>query len=241
LKYKVKRAAEAEMSEETSINGTDTSVGSLDQGATMGAAEAAAIMRDQTERTEQAFRISHRGSFVTWGLIILLGYGVTWLYIRNQQPIRGPQPAAFAVVSLLALGSALASGAEARRDAGVGGVSARRRRIHLLSLLVGLGAMYGLEGALYRAGAGRPVLLVFEATAPIVVAALFFLTSGALWLDWPLVAFGLWLAVAAVGGALAGPAGVWGVDALAVGLAYLFMAALEPLLRRTSGLRLRQS
>ena len=38
-------------------------------------------------------------------------------------------------------------------------------------------------------------------------------------------------AVAAAGG-FAGPAGVWGVNALAAGLAYLLMAAIEPRLRR---------
>jgi hypothetical protein len=37
--------------------------------------------------------------------------------------------------------------------------------------------------------------------------------------------------VAAVGG-FAGPVGVWAVDALAAGLAYLLMAAIDPWLRR---------
>jgi hypothetical protein len=34
---------------------------------------------------------------------------------------------------------------------------------------------------------------------------------------------------------------VWGVDALTAGLGFLFMAALEPRLRRIAGLRLHQS
>lgn len=234
------------MSDETSINGgrdpdVDTPAGALDQGPVMGAAEAAAIMREQDQRARQALRVSHRGSFVVWGAVTLLGYGVIWLGVHNTHPAQGPNPVGFAVVSVLALGSALAGGAEARSDAGIGGVSARRRRIHLLALVVGLVAMYTFEGALYRAGAGRPVLFVFEATAPILVAGLFYLTTSALWLDWPLAGFGLWLAVTAVAGAFAGPHGVWGVDALTAGLGFLFMAALEPRLRRTAGLRLRHS
>ena len=36
----------------------------------------------------------------------------------------------------------------------------------------------------------------------------------------------------AAAGGFAGPAGVWGVNALAAGLAYLLMAAIEPRLRR---------
>jgi hypothetical protein len=67
------------------------------------------------------------------------------------------------------------------------------------------------------------------------------LTSSALWLNWPLAGFGLWLTVTAVGAAFAGPHGVWGVDALTAGLGFLFMAALEPRLRRTAGLHLRHS
>jgi hypothetical protein len=234
------------MSDETSINSgmdpdLDAPADAPDQGAVMGAAEAAAIMREQDQRARQAFRVSHRGSFVGWGAITLLGYGLTWLAVHNSHPVQGPNPIGFAVVSVLALGSALAGRAESRSDAGVGGVSAQRRRIHLLALVVGLVAMYAFEGALSRAGAGRPVLFVFEATAPILVAGLFLLTTSALWLDWPLAGFGLWLAVAAVAGAFAGPHGVWGVDALTAGLGYLFMAALEPRLRRTAGLHLRRA
>src|SRR6202161_2207983 len=150
------------MSDETSING-GADLGTPE--AALGPEEGAAIMREQEERAEQAFRISHRGSFVVWGAVTLLGYGWTWLAVHSAHPAEGPNPAGVAVVSVLALGSGLAAGAGARADVGVGGVSARRRRIHLLALVVGLVAMYTLEGALYRAGAGRPVLFVFEATA----------------------------------------------------------------------------
>src|ERR1700761_2967541 len=234
------------MSDETSINGgmdpdADTPMGALDQDAAMGAAEAAAIMREQDQRARQAFRVSHRGSFAGWGAIILLGYGLNWLAVHNSHPVQGPNPIGFAVVSLLGVGAALAGRAEGRPDAGVGGATAWRRRVHVLALVVGLAAMYTFEGALYRAGAGRPVLFVFEATAPILVAGLFYLTTSALWLDWALAGFGLWLAATAVGAAFAGPHGVWGVDALTAGLGFLFMAALEPRLRRATGLRLQHS
>ncbi|MBV9795242.1 MAG: hypothetical protein JO016_15035 [Actinobacteria bacterium] len=232
------------MSDEARINGgagldsadEDAPLGT-DEDAPLGAAEAAAIMREQDARVRQAFRVSHRGAFAGWGAITLLGYGGTWLAVRHQQPVHGPDPIAFAVVSLLGVGVAMAAGAESGPRAGVGGVSALRRRVHALALLVGLGGMYTLEGALFRAGAGHQVLLVFEATAPILVAGLFYLTTSALSLDWALAGFGLWLAVAAVGGAFAGAAGVWGVDALTAGLGFLFMAFAEPRLHRPAELR----
>jgi hypothetical protein len=52
------------MSDETSING-GADLGTPE--AALGPKEAAAIMREQDERARQAFRISHRGSFVGWG------------------------------------------------------------------------------------------------------------------------------------------------------------------------------
>ena len=152
--------------------------------------------------------------------------------MRGQHPFHGPDPAAFAAVTLLAVVAAIATVAGTRADSGVGGLSAARRRIHFVAVLAGLAAMFALEGALARTGASRAVFGVFEASAPILVAGLFYLTTSAVWLDWPLSGLGIWLlAVAAVGG-FAGPAGVWAVDALAAGLAYLLMAAIEPWVRR---------
>jgi len=120
---------------------------------------------------------------------------------------------------------------DARADSGVGGLSVVRRRVSFLSFLIGLAGMFALEGALAHAGASRAVIGVFEASAPILVAGLFYLTRGAMQLNWLVAGLGVWLvAVAAVGG-FAGPSGVWAVDALAAGLAYLLVAAIEPRLR----------
>jgi hypothetical protein len=58
------------------------------------------------------------------------------------------------------------------------------------------------------------------------------LSSSALWLDWPVSGLGIWLIAVAAGGAFAGSVGVWAVGALAGGLAFLLMAAIEPALRR---------
>jgi len=93
--------------------------------------------------------------------------------------------------------------------------------------------MFALEGALAHTGASRSVIGVFEASAPVLVAGLFYFTTSAVWLDWPVLGLGIWLLVVAAVGGFAGPSGVWAVDALAAGLAYLLMAAIEPWLRRS--------
>jgi hypothetical protein len=51
-------------------------------------------------------------------------------------------------------------------------------------------------------------------------------------LNWPLAGLGVWLLAVVAAGGYAGPAGVWGVNALGAGLAYLLMAVIEPRLRR---------
>ena len=204
-----------------------------DEGTQMDVREAAVIMQDARDRARQEFRLSHRGSFIAWGLALLLGYGTMWLTVRGQRPVHGPPPAAFAVVTLFAAGSGIAAITQARSESGVGGASAMRQRIHALSLVAGLAGMFALEGALFRAGASRPVLVVFEAAAPILVAGLFYLTSSALWLDWPVSGLGIWLVAVAAGAAYAGPVGVWAVGALAGGPAFLLTAVIGPRLRRS--------
>ncbi len=202
-------------------------------GIPMGAAEAAVIMREADEKARRDLRVSHRATFTIWGLGFLAGYGLIWLAVRGQQPFRGPNSVEFAVAALLSTASILAGVEEAQTGTGIGGLSAVRRRISFVSVLLGFAAIFALEGALVQAGASRPVVSVFEASAPILVAGLFYLIRGTVRLDWPVAALGLWLVVVAAVGGFAGPVGVWGAGALAAGLAYLLMAAIEPWLRRS--------
>ena len=111
--------------------GADMSDGAdAGEGTTMDVQEAAVIMQEAGERAQREFRPSHRASFITWGVILLLGYGTMWLNVRGQHPFHGPNPGAFAAVTLLASGSALAVVAQSRAESGVSGASALRRRIH---------------------------------------------------------------------------------------------------------------
>jgi hypothetical protein len=219
----------ASMDEAASIDGAPD----MDGGSQMGVAEAAVIMREADQRARHQLRVSHRATFTIWGLGLLLGYGAMWLTVRGQRPFHGPPPTAFAVGALLSTASVMSGVVQARADSGVGGLSAVRQRIHLLSFLAGLAAMFALEGALVRAGADRPVIGVFEASAPVLLAGLFYLMTSAVWLNWPMLGLGAWLVIVAAVGGFAGPAGVWAVDALAAGLAYLLLAVIEPWVLRS--------
>jgi type IV secretory pathway TrbD component len=199
----------------------------------MDAANAAAIMTEAGERARQRLRPGHRGTFTAWGVLWFFGYGVRWLAVRGQQPFHGPAPAAFAAASLLATAAALATVEQARSETGVRGWSVVRRRAFLLSALAGYGAMFLVEGALARAGASRPVLAVFEATGLILVTGLLYLARSVTAQDWPVAGLGLWLVIVAAAAGYAGPRTVWAIGALAVGPAFLLVAAFEPWLHRS--------
>jgi len=209
-------------------DGADTN-----EGTSMDAAAAAAIIADAGNRARDRLRPHHRATFTLWGLLWLIGYGVTWLVVRGQQPVHGPAPAAFAAFTLIALVATLATVEEARSETGVGGMSAVRRRAFMVSALAGYAAMFALEGALARAGASRPVLVVYEAAAPVLIVGLLYLARSVTGGDWPVAGLGLWLVIVAAVSGYAGPQTVWAIDALAVGLAFLLVAALEPRLYRS--------
>ena len=113
-----------------------------------------------------------------------------------------------------------------RRAASAGSRSLRRWAF-FLSTLAGLGGAFAIEGALVRAGAGRPVVGVFEAVAPIAVIGLLYLARFSADQDWAVAGLGLWLVIVAAAGAYAGPRNVWAVAALAVGPAFLLVSAVE--------------
>jgi hypothetical protein len=68
---------------------------------------------------------------------------------------------------------------------------------------------------------------VYGAAAPILLTGVICALAAAAAVDWTAFGLGLWLVAVAAGSAFAGPAAVWAVDALAVGLAFLALAAVR--------------
>jgi hypothetical protein len=108
-----------------------------------------------------------------------------------------------------------------------------RRRLLFVTSFLGYAGAFALEGALAHAGAGRPVLGVFEAVAPILVTGLLYLAISSSIQDWPVAALGLGLIIVAAVSGFAGPEAVWGIVAITVGPAFLLSAALQVRLRRS--------
>ena len=138
-----------------------------DEGTSMDVQGAAAIMQQARERAEHGLRVSYRLLFATYGLLYLVGYGAVWLSVRRQRPYHGPTTAALVVLTLLVAAAVVVTVVVVgRASSGVGGWSARQRRIALLSYGSGIVGVYLLEDALFHAGASWSVIGVYGATAP---------------------------------------------------------------------------
>jgi uncharacterized membrane protein SirB2 len=199
----------------------------MDEGTGMAPQDAAVIMQQARERARHELTINHPAIFATWALVYLVGYGVVWLSVRGQQPYLAPAAWALALLVLLAAAAlAVTALVGDRATSGVGGVSALKRRIYSLSLAAGLLGVIIMQTALSDQGASRGVIGVFQASAPLLVAGVILVAGTAAWLNWYMFGLGIWLIAVAAFSGFAGPAGVWAVDALAVGVPFLLMAAV---------------
>lgn len=200
----------------------------MDEAAGMDPQDAAVILQEARARAERELNIRHPVIFASWALVYLLGYGVVWLSVRGEQPYRAPAGWALALLALLAV---MALGVTAmvtdRATSGVGGASALKRRIYWLSIAIGLLGLYIMEAALRYNGVSRGVISVVTASAPLLVAGVVLVAGTAAWLNWYAFGLGVWLIAVAAFSGFAGPVGVWAVDALAVGIPFLLMAAIR--------------
>jgi hypothetical protein len=206
------------------------------EAAVMDVQGAAAIMEQARERAGRELRVRRPVLFVTWGLVLLIGYGAMWLSVRGQQPYTSPAWETLLLAFLLVLAAAVITAQVVDWAArGVGGRSEVQRGILALALLSGFAALEIEKSAMVHAGASKAVAGMLGAAAPMLVAGLVFVATSALGgrLNWPRLAVGAWLLAVAAGGTWGGPVTGLAVYALAGGGGVLAMAAIEPRLRRS--------
>lgn len=208
----------------------------MDEDAAIDVQQAAVILRQARERAQRELAVRRPVLFLTWGLVVLVGYGALWLSVRGQHPFHGPTvPAILTLGALFLIAAVITARFIDRASSGVGGPSVLQRGIFALALVVGGFALDVFIHAASRASTDRPLVVLFGAAAPLLVVGLVFVASCAVngVLDWPRLAVGLWLLGVAAEGAWAGPVTYLAVCALAGGGGILLMAAIEPLLRRS--------
>jgi len=197
---------------------------------------AAVIMQQARERAGRELRVRRPVLFVTWGLVLLIGYGAMWLSVRGQRPYTGPAWETLLLAFLLVLAAATITAQVVDWAAsGVGGRSEVRRGIFVLALISGFAALEIEKSAMVHAGASTQVAAMLGAAAPMLTAGLVFVATSAPAgrLNWSRLALGGWLLAVAVGGIWGGPVTNLAVCALAGGGGVLAMAAIEPRLRRS--------
>ena len=204
--------------------------------AAMDAQGAAVIMERARERAGSELRVRRPLLFVSWGLVLLVGYGAMWLSVRGQQPYHAPAwPTLLLAFLLLLVALIITAQVVDWAASGVGGRSQVQRGIFALAVVVGFAALAIEKSAVASAGASRPVQAVLGIAAPMLAAGLAFVATSALAgrLNWARLILGLWLLAVAAGSTWGGPATALAVCALAGGGGVLLMAVIEPRLRRS--------
>lgn len=186
---------------------------------------AATILRQAGQDARRQLTYRYPVLFATWGLMYLLGYGVLWLSVRGQRPYQGPTAMALLSLTLVvAVAMTITVVLVGRAVSGIGGSSARQRRVYVLSSLGGFAGLFTLEAALAHAGASVAVLGVYGAAAPILLTGVICALGAAVALNRTGFLLGLWLVAVGAGSGFAGPVAVWAVDAVGSSVAFIAIA-----------------
>jgi len=215
---------------------TGTRKGPEPREAAMDARGAAVIMQQARERAGSELRVRRPLLFVTWGLVLLIGYGAMWLSVRGQRPYDAPAwPTLLLAFLLLLVALIITAQVVDWAASGVGGRSQMQRGIFALAVAAGFAALEVEKSAVASLGASRPVQAVLGIAAPPLAAGLAFVATSALAgrLNWARLILGLWLLAVAAAGAWGGPVTALAVCALAGGGGVLLMAVIEPRLPRS--------
>jgi hypothetical protein len=185
---------------------------------------AAELLRRTTDHTIASFDVRTEVMYACWGLTWLVGLGVMWLSVRNQQPYHGPSAASYGCLGVLIAVSVAVTGWLARATRGIEGPSAVQGRMFGAAWPIGFAAFFALQAALAAHNASPVVLGIVGSAIPFLVTGTIYLMGAAIWQDRPMFALGVWLIGTAAVGAWTGPVGILLVEALAGGGASLALA-----------------
>ena len=196
-----------------------------DQG--MSIEEAAAVAQEARATARRELVVSAPVVYAAWGLVWLLGYGAMWLSAHGQHPFRGPSGASIATVFVLAgFAAATVLVVAHRATRGIGGQSARDRRIVIGAWAAGF-LLLLLAQAAIRESASSRVLAFVGLAGPLVLAGMIYILASALGRSRLALVLGAWLVAAGVSCAWQAPAAMLATCALAGGGGFLLTALIE--------------
>jgi hypothetical protein len=197
----------------------------------MSVQDAAAIAQDARAHARKELVISAPVVYAAWGLVWLIGYGAMWLSVRGQHPYQAPAGVSIAAVFVLAAFAATAVLIVAHRAAaGIGGQSARNRRIVLVTWVTGYLILIVGQAAISGHVSTRALAFVGLA-GPLLLAGLVYILASILGRNRLAFALGAWLVIVGASCAWLAPAAILATCALAGGGAFLLVAVIETRLR----------
>ena len=193
-------------------------------------ARSAAALLDQTARHAQRQFDRRPPLLMLFGAALFpVAFGALWWSVRHQHPYHGPAGWALAVLYSIVIVWAVTVATVLRRArSGVAGRTQRRQRIEGVAFAAAWIAVYVFQGALHHAGAGDAVSYgIYPATAPFIIVGSAAAAHAAAHENGRDVG----LAVAAIalgaGAAFAGPAAVWLVMGIGLGVVLAGGAAVR--------------
>lgn len=190
--------------------------------------DAADLLVSTRRKARRGFQQITPLGYLLAAVVVGAAYGALWLSVRHQDPYVGPSLGVIGSVYGIVVVSVVVSATAYRRaTSGVRGPSRREDAIRGLAIGVPWIAVYVFDGAL-RANGFSPAIVygVFDAAAPWLVVGAAFAAFSAGRERWGEMGQGLTVLVIGTIAAFFGPAGVWGVLAVAsfVGLLVLGVA-----------------
>jgi hypothetical protein len=187
--------------------------------------DAADLLVSARRKARRGFEQTTPLGYLFAAVVVGAAYGAIWLSVRHQDPYVGPSLAVIGWVYGIVMVSVVVSATAYRRAMhGIRGPSRREDAIRGLAIGVPWIAVYVFDGALRANGFSNAIVYgVFDAAAPWLVVGAAFAALSAGREQWGETAQGLTVLVIGTAAAFFGPAGVWGVLAVAafVGLLVL--------------------
>lgn len=199
------------------------------------AADAAALLVDARRAARRGFEPRPPLACLATAVALLAVYGTLWLSVRGQDPYVGPSPTVTGwVYAMVAVSIAATVTLYRRAVRGVHGRSRRDDAVAALAVGVPWIAVYVFNGALHADGFGDSLVYgVFDAAGPWLVVGAGAAALAAGREQWGRMAGGLTAVVVGTTAAFFGPAGCWGVLAVAGFTGFLALAVVQHLrLRR---------
>jgi hypothetical protein len=162
-------------------------------------------------------------------VVVLAAYGTLWLSVRDQDPYVGPSRAVIGwVYGIVAVSIVVSAAAYRRATRGVRGPSRREDAVAALAVGVPWIAVYVFDGALKADGFDSAIVYgVFDAAGPWLVVGTATAALAAGRRQRTSMAGGLALVVIGTAAAFFGPAGCWGVLAVAGFIGLLALAVTQ--------------